>query len=668
MGEHTSWASLSPRGTRRADPGGGGLAPEADRTQLARSTHKLGMVSQRRPGVSKRSIVLVVLVAPGSGARVGPLLHRCAVVPRGRVLLRAVDEHPNAGPGRRRRRGRGGAILWLNLWIASRVEPAYRISVANRRSPLDELERYREVVSRTSGGSGSASRLFVGLLAGAGAAASWEKVLLWMHKRRLRSRRSAVRSRHRLLHVRAAVPEPGSRLVVVRDDRSDRPLDRRAVLQRLDPTGRWATRCAVRRARAHLGAPRPSCGGQGRSVLAGPVLAQLLRAWSRDRRELHGCECAAPGPQDARDHLDPVCGSVHREHPGPQRDPSPGRGRHLDPVRFPRRRGVAGGGSVLLGRPQEVQREAPYIERNIQETQVAFGLDDVETQTFPADLSLDVRGVVENQDILDNVRLWDPPILGEAYAQLQAIKPYYEFPDVDVDRYEVDGKMRQILLSGRELSLDDIPEAAKTWSNLHLQYTHGYGLVASLANEQTSAGQPSFLVKDVPGTVTPGAEAFCPRNRASTTPRSSTTTSTRSSTSDRPRSTTRRKRASRGATTTGEGGIRIGGFLNQLAFAIREGDPNLVLSDLVQATRRSSSTATSATVLRAPLRSSRWITIRTRRRWTVASYGSSMPTRRRGGSLTASGTTSANWFRIPTRRKRRSPTSCPAITTTSETR
>jgi uncharacterized protein len=232
-------------------------------------------------------------------------------------------------------------------------------------------------------------------------------------------------------------------------------------------------------------------------------------------------------------------------------------------------------------RPQEVQREAPYIERNIEETRFAFGLEEVDTQTFPADDTLDARGVEANRDLLQNVRLWDPPILGEAYAQLQAIKPYYEFSDVDVDRYEVDGKMRQVLLSARELSLDDIPEGAQTWSNLRFQYTHGYGLVASLANEQTTAGQPSFLVKDVPGTVSPGADALLPdepRLYYAEVFEDDEYSIVNSGQAEIDYPTQERVERSN---YEGEGGVRIGGFLNRLAFAVRESDPNLVLSNLV---------------------------------------------------------------------------------------
>jgi len=232
--------------------------------------------------------------------------------------------------------------------------------------------------------------------------------------------------------------------------------------------------------------------------------------------------------------------------------------------------------------PQEPQRERPFIERNLAATRTAFGLGEVEEQPFPATGDITSEEVAANEDMLQNVRLWDPAVLQQAYAQLQGIRSYYEFPDVDIDRYEVDGVPRQVLLSARELSLDEIPAQSKTWQNLHLQYTHGFGLVASLANASTPSGQPSFLVRDVPGTVVPGAEALAP-----TEPRiyygeqfdgdEYSVVGSKQEELDYALETEGVQRSS----YAGAGGINVGGFLNRLAFAIRERDPNLVLSGLI---------------------------------------------------------------------------------------
>ncbi|MBA2426593.1 MAG: UPF0182 family protein, partial [Actinobacteria bacterium] len=140
--------------------------------------------------------------------------------------------------------------------------------------------------------------------------------------------------------------------------------------------------------------------------------------------------------------------------------------------------------------PQELQREREFIERNITSTQEAFGLSDVKTQSYPATTDLTGEQIQQNEGLVQNVRVWDPGILQTVYRQLQAIRTYYQFPDVDIDRYEIGGRSRQVLLSARELSVADLPEGSRSWANQHLFYTHGYGLVASLANEQTSTGQP----------------------------------------------------------------------------------------------------------------------------------------------------------------------------------
>jgi uncharacterized membrane protein (UPF0182 family) len=230
--------------------------------------------------------------------------------------------------------------------------------------------------------------------------------------------------------------------------------------------------------------------------------------------------------------------------------------------------------------PQELQKETPYIQRNLDATRAAFGLslDQVDSQPFAASEDLTDEEVEANDPLLQNVRLWDPGVLQLAYSQLQAIRTYYKFPDVDVDRYMVDGEMRQVLLSARELSVDDLPEQSRTWANTHLQYTHGYGLVASLANGRTPAGQPDFLVSDVPGTAETGAEAVFPDDQ----PRlyygegfeseDFSLVDTGQDELDYPGTRSNYE---------GEGGISVGGIFRQLAFSIREFDPNIVLSSLI---------------------------------------------------------------------------------------
>lgn len=236
--------------------------------------------------------------------------------------------------------------------------------------------------------------------------------------------------------------------------------------------------------------------------------------------------------------------------------------------------------------PQELIREREYIERNIEATRDAFGLADIEDQDFAASTDLTAEEISTNASLFENIRLWDPDILKLGYAQLQALRTYYQFQDVDIDRYEVGGEPRQVLLSARELSLDDLPSNSRTWSNEHLQFTHGFGIVASLANARTSAGQPSFLVKDVPGTVVPDAESL-----ESEQPRlyfgevfDPSAYSVVNSAQDELDFAS--EDAVERSNYDGSGGIEIGGLLRRAAFALREGDPNLVLSSLIEGDSR----------------------------------------------------------------------------------
>jgi uncharacterized membrane protein (UPF0182 family) len=236
--------------------------------------------------------------------------------------------------------------------------------------------------------------------------------------------------------------------------------------------------------------------------------------------------------------------------------------------------------------PQELVRERPYIERNIEATREAFDLDDITDQDFAASTDLTADEVATNRPLFENIRLWDPAILQLGYAQLQALRTYYQFQDVDIDRYEVDGTTRQVLLSARELSLDDLPENSRTWSNEHLQFTHGFGLVASLANSRTSAGQPDFLVKDVPGTFKAGTESLeaeQPRLYFGEVFEPGEYSIVNSGQDELDYASEDEVVRSN---YEGNGGIDIGGPLRRAAFALREGDPNLILSSLVEGDSR----------------------------------------------------------------------------------
>jgi len=148
--------------------------------------------------------------------------------------------------------------------------------------------------------------------------------------------------------------------------------------------------------------------------------------------------------------------------------------------------------------PNELALETPYIEHNIQFTREAFALDRVEEQPFPAEEMPTPQDVTQNEATISNIRLWDSRPLKDTYDQLQSIRLYYDFNDVDVDRYVIDGKYRQVMLSARELSAEKLATEAQTWVNRKLQFTHGYGIALSPVNEVTAEGLPVLLVKDIP--------------------------------------------------------------------------------------------------------------------------------------------------------------------------
>jgi len=146
--------------------------------------------------------------------------------------------------------------------------------------------------------------------------------------------------------------------------------------------------------------------------------------------------------------------------------------------------------------PQELAREQEFIGRNIEATQAAFGLADVELLRFSIEDDLDEQDVIDNDLTLRNVRLWDPDVLETTYQQLQSLRPYYEFNNVSIDRYEVDGELRQVMLATRELS--GLPETSDNWQNRHITFTHGFGIVASQVNVANAEGQPVFISANIP--------------------------------------------------------------------------------------------------------------------------------------------------------------------------
>ena len=152
--------------------------------------------------------------------------------------------------------------------------------------------------------------------------------------------------------------------------------------------------------------------------------------------------------------------------------------------------------------PNELTRETPQIAHHIDATRRAFNLHDVEDLTLSGESSLTQADIAANQVTIDNVRLWDHTPLLDTFSQVQEIRTYYAFQHVDNDRYIIDGELRQIMLSPRELVSANLPQAARTWVNQRMTYTHGYGMALGPVNEVTTEGLPVLFIKDLPPKVT----------------------------------------------------------------------------------------------------------------------------------------------------------------------
>lgn len=153
---------------------------------------------------------------------------------------------------------------------------------------------------------------------------------------------------------------------------------------------------------------------------------------------------------------------------------------------------------AVIVSPNELARERKYITNSLEYTKMAYGLDDIDVEEFSVDQDLTYDDLLDNQDTISNISLNDYRPTNEAYNQLQGLRNYYKFHDVDIDRYIIDGKLTQMFLSVRELDKEALDDNAKTWVNQHLKYTHGYGLTMSPVNKVTSSGQPSMVVRNVP--------------------------------------------------------------------------------------------------------------------------------------------------------------------------
>jgi uncharacterized membrane protein (UPF0182 family) len=152
----------------------------------------------------------------------------------------------------------------------------------------------------------------------------------------------------------------------------------------------------------------------------------------------------------------------------------------------------------LMVEPSELEKETKYLEYNIEFSRAAYALNRISEQPFAVDRTLSMKDIDENPLTVNNIRIWDDRPLLTTYAQIQEIRTYYDFKDVDVDRYMINGELRQVMLSARELNFDNFPAQGRSWVNEHFQFTHGYGLTMSPVNMVTKEGLPELFIQDIP--------------------------------------------------------------------------------------------------------------------------------------------------------------------------
>jgi uncharacterized protein len=227
-------------------------------------------------------------------------------------------------------------------------------------------------------------------------------------------------------------------------------------------------------------------------------------------------------------------------------------------------------------KPNELQLEKPYIQRNIELTQQAYNLHEITAKPFPAEQDLTLKTIEANKATIDNIRLWDWHPLMDAYMQLQEIRTYYKFHDVDIDRYWLDGAYQSVMLSARELRSSLLPPNAQTWVNTHVLFTHGNGVVMGPVTRKTADGLPVFYLRDIPPVSTGGPEIREPRIYYGEETNRYVIVRGSTPEFDYPKG-----KDNIYAAYDGTGGVPIGGIFRKNLFAWHFGDINLLLSSYI---------------------------------------------------------------------------------------
>jgi uncharacterized membrane protein (UPF0182 family) len=224
--------------------------------------------------------------------------------------------------------------------------------------------------------------------------------------------------------------------------------------------------------------------------------------------------------------------------------------------------------SSFIVKPNELVREKPYIVYNTDLTRQAYGLNGVLQREFPAEITVEAADPGNNQATLQNIRLWDWRALQDTLRQIQEIRTYYDFPDIDIDRYDIDGTTREVMLAARELNVEKLPESSRNWINEKLIYTHGYGITMNPVNGFTTEGLPNLILSNMPVQSTvPSLGVTRPEIYFGELTNTDVYVKTRQQEFNYPQGQTNNLNS-----YEGNGGIVLGGFLRRLIIALDQSD------------------------------------------------------------------------------------------------
>jgi uncharacterized membrane protein (UPF0182 family) len=224
--------------------------------------------------------------------------------------------------------------------------------------------------------------------------------------------------------------------------------------------------------------------------------------------------------------------------------------------------------STFIVKPNELVKERPYIRNNIAATRAAYALDKIVVKPFAAGTTVADAEAAKNQPTLQNVRLWDAPALQATLRQIQEIRTYYDFPGIDIDRYEQDGHLREVMLATRELSIEKLSESSRNWINERLVYTHGYGVTMNPVNGFTPEGLPTLMLSNMPvQTTVPGLHVDRPQIYFGEITNADVYVRTHQQEFDYPQG-----QSNSLTSYAGSGGIMLGGWIRRAIIAFERGD------------------------------------------------------------------------------------------------